>query len=228
MGNLKMFLGKRENVFLGKSAPNILFLGNTILGKVIHFWKNRSKIQEVLMRKIGYKGRCEKKSLSKSKEVCRTYDPIQSKYAELLDGLPEIEEIRCNVPLEGFKEGDYMTDFVCVKTDGDLMVRECVWRIMPQWEDIFSFAGWGIGTQELLYKFTNMEVPEIDSLCPESRKKAYERYTMIAPILRLLPDEHKKCEMISTIATNEKISKQTIRKYLCLYLAFQDIANTIW
>ena len=69
-----------------------------------------------------------------------------------------------------------------------------------------------------------MEVPEIDSLCPESRKKAYERYTMIAPILRLLPDEHKKCEMISTIATNEKISKQTIRKYLCLYLAFQDIA----
>ena len=123
-----MFLGKRENVFLGESAPNILFLGNTILGKVIHFWKNRSKIQEVLMRKIGYKGRCEKKSLSKSKEVCRTYDPIQSKYAELLDGLPEIEEIRCNVPLEGFKEGDYMTDFVCVKTDGDLMVRECVWR----------------------------------------------------------------------------------------------------
>ena len=80
------------------------------------------------MRKIGYKGRCEKKTLSKCKEVCRTYDPIQSKYAELLDGLPEIEEIRCNVPLEGFKEGDYMTDFVCVKTGGDLMVRECVWR----------------------------------------------------------------------------------------------------
>lgn len=80
------------------------------------------------MRKIGYKGRCEKKSLSKSKEVCRTYDPIQSKYAEVLDCLPEIEEIRCNVPLEGFKEGNYMTDFVCVKNGGDLMVRECVWR----------------------------------------------------------------------------------------------------
>ena len=51
------------------------------------------------------------------------------------------------------------------------LVIDCVRRIMPQWEDIFSFAGWGIGTQELLYKFTNMEVPEIDSLCPESRKK---------------------------------------------------------
>lgn len=121
MGSLKIFLGKWENVFLGESAPKFHFWE-------IQFWKNRNKIQEVLMRKIGYKGRCEKKSLSKSKEVCRTYDPIQSKYAELLDGLSEIEEIRCNVPLEGFKEGNYMTDFVCVKSGGDLMVRECVWR----------------------------------------------------------------------------------------------------
>lgn len=121
MGSLKIFLGKQENVFLGESAPNFIF------GKY-NFGKNRNIIQEVLMRKIGYKGRCEKKILSKCKEVCRTYDPIQSKYAELLDSLPEIEEIRCNVPLERFKEGDYMTDFVCVKTGGDLMVRECVWR----------------------------------------------------------------------------------------------------
>lgn len=104
------------------------------------------------------------------------------------------------------------------------LIIDCVRRIMPQWEDISSFAGWKIGTQELLCKFTNMEVPEIDSLCPESRKKAYERYTIIAPILQLLPDERKKREMISTIATNEKISKQTVRKYLCLYLTFQDIA----
>lgn len=80
------------------------------------------------MRKVSYKGRCEKKSLSKCKEVCRTYDSIQGKYAELLEELPEIEEIRCNVPLEGFKVGDYMTDFVCVKIGGDLMVRECVQR----------------------------------------------------------------------------------------------------
>lgn len=29
------------------------------------------------MRKKGYKGRCEKKDLSKSQEVCRTYDVIQ-------------------------------------------------------------------------------------------------------------------------------------------------------
>ena len=76
------------------------------------------------MRKVSYKGRCEKKSLKKCKEVCRTYDSIQSKYADVLEESVDIQEIRCNVPLEGAKESDYMTDFVCVKNGGDLMVRE--------------------------------------------------------------------------------------------------------
>ena len=34
-----MLLGKRENVFLGEFTQNILFLGTTILGKMIHFWE---------------------------------------------------------------------------------------------------------------------------------------------------------------------------------------------
>lgn len=108
--------------------------------------------------------------------------------------------------------------------DEKVLVIDCVRRIMPQWIDISSLVEWQQCTQDTLCEITNVEVPEIDSLCPESRKKAYERYTMIAPILRLLPDEEKKCDMISLIAANERISKQTIRKYLCLYLAFQNIA----
>ena len=39
MGVPKMLLGKRENVFLGEFTQNILFLGTTILGKMIHFWE---------------------------------------------------------------------------------------------------------------------------------------------------------------------------------------------
>lgn len=80
------------------------------------------------MRKKGYKGRCEKKSLSKSKEVCRTYDPLQSKYADMLEESPDIQEIRCNVLLEGLADGEYTSDFVCTKTGGDLLVRECIQR----------------------------------------------------------------------------------------------------
>lgn len=80
------------------------------------------------MRKKGYKGRCEKRVLDKCKGVCRTYDAIQAAYADILQACDEVKEIRCNVLLEGFAEGEYTTDFVCVKTDDDLMVRECVFR----------------------------------------------------------------------------------------------------
>ena len=80
------------------------------------------------MRRKGYKGRCEKKSLVKSQNVCRTYNEIQSVYADMLQNDNNIQEIRCNVLLDGLAEGDYTSDFVCVKTDGDLMVRECVFR----------------------------------------------------------------------------------------------------
>lgn len=113
---------------------------------------------------------------------------------------------------------------VLEERDSKALVIDCVRRTMPQWKEKASLDEWEQCLQETLYAVTNVEMPEIDSLCPESRKKAYERYTMIAPILRLLPDEQKKCEMISLIAANEKISKQTVRKYLCLYLVFQDIA----
>ena len=38
----------------------------------------------------------------------------------------DIESIRCNVCLDGEECSEYMTDFVCTKVNGDLMVRECI------------------------------------------------------------------------------------------------------
>lgn len=80
------------------------------------------------MRKKSYKGRCEKRTLGKSKEVCRMYDEIQTRYGDVLQECEEVKEIRCNVLLDGLAEGEYTSDFVCVKADNDLMVRECVSR----------------------------------------------------------------------------------------------------
>lgn len=113
---------------------------------------------------------------------------------------------------------------VLVEKEDRVLVIDCVQRTMPFWENVSSYVGWEQCSHEKLYEITNIEMPEIDSMRPENRKTAYERFTMIAPILRLLPDEEKKCEMISIVATSEKISKQTVRKYLCLYLAFQNVA----
>lgn len=80
------------------------------------------------MRKKDFKGRCEKKSLSKCKTVCKTYNPIQAAYADMLEMNEEILEFRCNVALDGELEKDYMSDFVCTRLDRELLVRECVER----------------------------------------------------------------------------------------------------
>lgn len=80
------------------------------------------------MRKINYKGRCEKCILSKCKTMVKTYDSVQASYAEALENNFDIVEIQCNIPLEDDTCNDYMTDFLCKKSNGDMMVRECIHR----------------------------------------------------------------------------------------------------
>lgn len=80
------------------------------------------------MRKRNFKGRCTKRYVPKCMDICRTYDALQEAYADELSQSDDVEEFRCNVYLEGLAEGDYTTDFVCTKTDGTIMVRECVYR----------------------------------------------------------------------------------------------------
>lgn len=77
------------------------------------------------MRKKNYKGRCQKRVLSKCEGICKTYDEIQSKFADKLQKDKEIQKFICNFPLDCL---DYTTDFVATKANKDLFVRECVNR----------------------------------------------------------------------------------------------------
>ena len=58
----------------------------------------------------------------------RAYSDIQAAYAERLEKDDGVKEFQCNVLLDGLEEGEYTSDFLCVKADGDFMVRECVER----------------------------------------------------------------------------------------------------
>lgn len=82
------------------------------------------------MKPKGYKRtRCEKRTMSKCVDsVARTYNVIESRYADRLEENPEVKEFRCQVLLEGLEMGEYCSDFVATKVDGELMVRECVFR----------------------------------------------------------------------------------------------------
>ena len=73
------------------------------------------------MRPKNFKGgRCIKTKLKKCEEVARTYDKIQTAYADVLDKDKNVEVIKCNVLLENLEDGEFTTDFLCTKTNGDL------------------------------------------------------------------------------------------------------------
>ena len=81
------------------------------------------------MRKKNYKGaKVSKRVVAKCEGVCRTYDAIQYAYANLLSEAEEVKLFQVNVLLQGLEEGAYTSDFVITKSDGNLMVRECVSR----------------------------------------------------------------------------------------------------
>jgi hypothetical protein len=84
--------------------------------------------KEFLMRKANYKGRCEKRKVSKCEYICRTYSKIQSVYVDELEKDDTVASFECNVFLKGVADTLYTTDFVIKMTDGSIRVRECVWR----------------------------------------------------------------------------------------------------
>ena len=80
------------------------------------------------MRRKNYKGRRIKRNLKKCSVVFRAYDKVQNALGDLLDNDPDIVEIRCNVVFETDELKDYTSDFVCTKSDGTILVRECCYR----------------------------------------------------------------------------------------------------
>lgn len=105
-----------------------------------------------------------------------------------------------------------------------VFVIDCINKTMPQWIGMSYFSDWSNCSEQELCEATNIELQDVRSLSPEDFKTAHQRYTMIAPIIRVLINQRKKDEMIELISKSEGISKQTIRKYLCLYLVYQEIS----
>ena len=70
-----------------------------------------------------------KKKLSKCNSIFYAYNDLQYKYGEQLDNNKDIAEIKCNVPIDVPElEGSFTSDFYCVKTNGEIFVRECVYK----------------------------------------------------------------------------------------------------
>ena len=101
---------------------------------------------------------------------------------------------------------------------------DCKKCTMPKWISAQSISDYKDCTEEELLQETEMKIQDLEELSPESRCFVQNHFSLISCILPFVMDDVKRSAAISRMAEQRKVSKQTIRKYLCLYLAYQDIS----
>lgn len=112
-------------------------------------------------------------------------------------------------------------------TTDKVFIIDCIKKTMPVWTDAESLKDYLPCSEDTLQEITDTILIDLDDLDSEGRKTAYERYTMIAPLLPFVSDQKKRKELINSLANMNSVSKQTIRYYLCLYLVYQNISILI-
>ena len=107
-----------------------------------------------------------------------------------------------------------------LKSQGDkALVIDCIKRTMPKWVDDDFLSNYVDCGEDEMYERTDYLFGR--ELTPKEERIAQERFTMISGVLPFIGNEQKRSQMIDFLAEHQ--SKQTIRKYLCLYLVYQDI-----
>ena len=103
---------------------------------------------------------------------------------------------------------------VLVVRDDACYCIDCSGDCMPVWIPAKKLDGYRLDT-----------APAINTeMTPGQKQTAHERFTMIAPMLAFLTDDKERNRIMNRISEEQNISKQTLRRYLCRYLVYQDIA----
>lgn len=104
--------------------------------------------------------------------------------------------------------------------DTDVLTIDCLKRTMPQWVPTEDLQDWE-PCDETALPSLDAPICDMENMMPEQRKVMHERYTLIAPVLPFIHKDTQRSAMITQMAELNNVSKQTIRKYLCLYLTYQ-------
>lgn len=102
-----------------------------------------------------------------------------------------------------------------------VLVLDYVKKTMPVWKTYEELSDCVEKEEETRAEATDI----IDAMEGESRKTAYQRYNMISGILPFLSEENMRTEAIKRASERYGISKQTVRNYLCEYLATMDVRS---
>ena len=102
-----------------------------------------------------------------------------------------------------------------------ILVIDCIKQTMPYFVD--DISGVTISEKELQIE-TGVILSDVEDLPSNYRKIAYEKYTVICSIIPFV-DNNAQCNCMIKYASEQfRLSKQTIRTYLCQFLSFQNIS----
>ena len=107
--------------------------------------------------------------------------------------------------------------------DEKVLVIDCIKKIMPVWVEIGKLDDF-VEEQEANQPEAN-DFDALEEYSPAIKKIIYQRYNIISAILPFVDNESMRSELIARMAEEYKISKQSVRKYLCEYLVAQDIRS---
>lgn len=110
--------------------------------------------------------------------------------------------------------------------DKKVLVIDCIKKTMPVWmesEKLDNFVEEKEAQGDNHSEMANFDI--LEDYSPDVRKIIYQRYNIISAILPFVADEAMRSELITKMAEEHGISKQSVRKYLCEYLASQDIKS---
>ena len=102
-----------------------------------------------------------------------------------------------------------------------VLVIDCIKRTMPKWEPIEFLNRYEECDETELLEYLNIDfTTELTEKC---KAVMNERFSLIAGIVALVHNATLRSEAIAIAEEEYHISKQTIRTYLCDYLAFNNI-----
>ena len=105
--------------------------------------------------------------------------------------------------------------------DDYVFVIDCVKRTMPKWIKADEIENYDRCTEEEFLALADMTVPDIKALSLNEQKHINEKFNVIAEILPCVSDGKTRTQKINESALAHNLNKQTVRKYLCLYLVYQ-------
>lgn len=119
-------------------------------------------------------------------------------------------------------------------TDTSYFVIDCVKCNMPYFIKIEEFKDYNLCENNiftainiLLNNNDDINDIKITDFSKENQNIAHKRFSMIFPILPYITNKSDRSRLIHLMADSNNVSTQTIKQYLCKYLAYQDITILI-